>query len=75
MKHFIGTFYSQELQKVRLKYLPIEKKIKRRVRKKQDTKYFMKYRGYPNIINQWLPANNLLSLSDTQFCQSCHLAR
>ncbi|XP_035225456.1 uncharacterized protein LOC118197988 [Stegodyphus dumicola] len=57
-----GTFYAQELQKVRLKdQYRIEKILKKRMRKKQ-TEYFVKYRGYPDKFNQWIPASNLLSI-------------
>ncbi|XP_035204745.1 uncharacterized protein LOC118179691 [Stegodyphus dumicola] len=57
-----GTFYAQELQKVRLKEeYRIEKILKKRMRKKQ-TEYFVKYRGYPDKFNQWIPASNLLSI-------------
>ncbi|XP_035229671.1 uncharacterized protein LOC118201641 [Stegodyphus dumicola] len=57
-----GTFYAQELQKVRLKEeYRIEKILKKRIHKNQ-TEYFVKYRGYPDKFNQWIPASNLLSI-------------
>lgn len=58
----LGTFYPQELQKVRMKEeYRIEKILKKRTRKKQ-TEYFVKYSGYPDKFNQWIPASDLLSL-------------
>ncbi|XP_054711451.1 uncharacterized protein LOC129221040 [Uloborus diversus] len=57
-----GTFYSQELQKVKLKEdYTIEKILKKRVRKNK-TEYFVKFRGYPEKFNQWITASNLSSL-------------
>lgn len=58
----LGTFYPQELQKVRLKEeYKIEKILKKRMRKKQ-TEYFVKYKGYPNKFNEWIPVSHLLTL-------------
>jgi len=57
-----GTFYPQELQKVTMKgTYRIEKVLKKRTRKKK-TEYFVKYRGYPNKFNQWIPSSNLSSI-------------
>lgn len=57
-----GSFYAQELQKVRLKdEYPIEKVLKKRV-DKNNTEYYVKFRGYPEKFNQWIPASNLLTL-------------
>jgi hypothetical protein len=58
----LGTFYPQELQKVRLKEeYRIEKILKKRMRKKQ-IEYLVKYKGYPIKFNEWIPSSHLLSL-------------
>lgn len=57
-----GTFYAEELQKVRAKQeYTIEKILKKRTNK-GATEYFIKYRGYPQKFNQWIPASNLMRL-------------
>lgn len=55
----LGTFYPQQIQKVKLKETyPIEKIINKRY-KKGDIEYFVKYRGYPDKFNQWIPSSSL----------------
>ncbi|KAF8795493.1 putative uncharacterized transposon-derived like protein [Argiope bruennichi] len=50
-----GTFYEQELQKViDSGFYPVEKILKTRTRKGQ-LEYFVKFRGYPEKFNTWLP--------------------
>lgn len=57
-----GTFYAQELQKVRPKEeFLIEKIMKKRTRKGQ-LEYYVKYRGYPDKFNQWIPSSNLFNV-------------
>lgn len=57
-----GTFYAQELQKVRLKEeFTVEKIIKKRTRKGR-LEYFIKYSGYPDKFNQWIPSTQLFSI-------------
>jgi hypothetical protein len=57
-----GTFYAQELQKVSVKEeFTVEKILKKRTRKGQ-VEYFVKYRGYPNKFNQWIPSSNVFAL-------------
>lgn len=54
-----GTFYPQELQKVKIKdVFPIDKIIKKRF-KKGHVEYYVKYRGYPEKFNQWIPSTSL----------------
>ncbi|CAL1300469.1 unnamed protein product [Larinioides sclopetarius] len=58
----LGTFYLQELQKVKLKEtFPVEKILKKRTKKKR-LEYFVKFKGYPNKFNQWIPASSISSL-------------
>lgn len=58
----LGTFYAQELQKVKPKSeFPVERVISKRSRK-GHLEYLVKYKGYPQKFNQWLPASNLFSL-------------
>lgn len=57
-----GTFYPQELQKVKMKdTYTIEKILKKRTRKRR-MEYFVKFKGYPNKFNQWIPSSDLSSL-------------
>lgn len=57
-----GTFYLQELQKVKMKEtFKIEKILEKRIRKKR-VEYFVKFKGYPNKFNQWIPSSDLSSL-------------
>ena len=58
----LGTFYKYELQKVKMKEdFPIEKILKKRTRKKR-LEYFVKYRGYSEKFNQWVPGSHLSNL-------------
>ncbi|GBO25915.1 Putative uncharacterized transposon-derived protein F54H12.3 [Araneus ventricosus] len=58
----LGTFYLQELQKVKLKEsFPFEKILKKRTKKKR-LEYFVKFKGYPNKFNQWIPASNISAI-------------
>ncbi|GBO36397.1 Putative uncharacterized transposon-derived protein F54H12.3 [Araneus ventricosus] len=58
----LGTFYLQELQKVKLKEsFPVEKILKKRTKKKRF-QYFVKFKGYPNKFNQWIPASNISAI-------------
>ena len=56
-----GTFYEQELQKVRKTdddYYRVEKILKTRMRNKRK-EYFVKFLGYPEKFSSWLPAENV----------------
>ncbi|GBO34007.1 hypothetical protein AVEN_90468-1 [Araneus ventricosus] len=58
----LGTFYLQELQKVKLKEsFPVEKILKKRTKKKR-LEYFVKFKGYPNKFNQWITASNISAI-------------
>ena len=60
-----GTFYEQELQKV-IKtdsdYYRVEKVIKSRMRNKQK-EYFVKWMGYPDDFNSWVPTSSVKNIS------------
>ena len=58
-----GVFYEQELQKVQKEddVYQIEKVIKKRT-VKGKTEYFVKWRGYPDKFNSWVPASSVQSL-------------
>lgn len=57
-----GTFYSQELQRVEGKdEFPVEKVLKKR-RRKRTVEYFVKFKGYPEKFNAWIPASSMISL-------------
>lgn len=54
-----GSFYPQEIQKVKLKdTFPIEKIMKKRY-KKGHMEYYVKYQGYSEKFNQWIPSTSL----------------
>ena len=56
----IGSFYSQELQKVGTKEeYRIEKIIKTRLRKGKRKEFFVKWLGYPDSFNSWIPQSYL----------------
>lgn len=52
-----STFYLQKLQRLKNEY-SIEKILKKHVKNLQ-TEYFVKYKGYPNKFNEWIPTSNL----------------
>lgn len=57
-----GTFYAQELQKVKPKTeYEVEKILKKRTKRGQ-LEYFVTYKGYPKKFNQWIPSVNLHAL-------------
>ncbi len=56
-----GTFYREELQKVKLpSTFKIEKVLKRRGKNK-NRELFVKWEGYPNSFNSWIKASELHS--------------
>ena len=59
-----GTFYLQELQRVKpVDSYPIDKICKKRKRRGQ-VEYFVKFKGYPNKFNTWIPSHDLYKLGD-----------
>ena len=59
-----GVFYKQELQKVQKEdeLYQIETVIKKRKLKGKEQEYFVKWRGYPDKFNSWVPASSVESL-------------
>ena len=55
-----GTFYEQELQKTKQNVFRIEKILRRRINKKTGNReVYVKWKGYSNNFNQWIPANDI----------------
>ena len=60
-----GTFYEQELQKTTQEIYRIEKVLKRRTTKKDKVKeIYVKWRGYSNAFNSWIPLSDLHTNND-----------
>ena len=59
-----GVFYEPELQKVEKEddVYQIEKILKRRKLKGRVAEVFVKWRGYPDKFNSWIPANQVQKL-------------
>ena len=58
-----GSFYSSELQAVDVSdnIWPIEKIVSTRTRGGK-TEYLVKFKGYPNEVNSWIPQEDLFDL-------------
>lgn len=57
-----GTFYAEELQKVRPKdEFTVEKILKKRTRNKR-LEYLVNFKGYPAKFNQWVSSTDLIAL-------------
>ena len=55
-----GTFYEEELQKTKQESLfRIEKVLRRRTRKDGVKEVYVKWKGYNNIFNQWIPETDI----------------
>lgn len=55
-----GTFYTQELQKVKLKNTFKIEKILKRKKTKSGEQYFVKWEGYPEKFNSWILKKDLI---------------
>lgn len=56
----LGTFYENELQKVdKPNTYKVEKVLKRK-KVRGETKYYVKWLGYPESFNQWINQNDLV---------------
>ena len=53
-----GAFYESELTKIDLELFDIERVLKRRTRRGVP-QVFVKWRGYNNVFNSWIPAADL----------------
>ncbi len=57
-----GTFYAEELQKVKKSdHFPIDKILKKR-KKKDKLEYLVTFKGYPSKFNSWIPSTDLVSI-------------
>lgn len=56
-----GTFYKQELQPVKPEVHRIDKILKTRTRRKKR-EYFVKWTGYPDSANSWVPKDMMIDL-------------
>lgn len=56
-----GAFYESELTKIDLELFDVERVLKRR-RKKGVEQVLVKWRGYNNIFNSWIPATDLQNI-------------
>ena len=59
-----GTFYQQELQKSSQEEFRIEKVIKKRRTKSGEKEAYVKWKGYSNDFNSWIPESDLRRLRD-----------
>ena len=54
-----GTFYEQELQKTKQEIYRIEKVVKKRKRNDGTQEVYVKWKGYNNNFNSWIPIEDL----------------
>ena len=54
-----GTFYEPELQKSKQTIYRIERVLKRKTTKKGQTQVYVKWKGYDNTFNSWIPLGDL----------------
>ena len=54
-----GTFYEQELQKSKQAVFRIEKVLKRRTKRSGQKEIYVKWKGYTNTFNSWIPLDNV----------------
>ena len=54
-----GTFYEQELQKTTQEIYRIEKVLKKRTTRDGVKEVYVKWRGYSNAFNSWIPLSGL----------------
>ena len=54
-----GTFYEPELQKTKQEIHRIEKVLRRRTRKDGVKEVYVKWKGYNEIFNQWIPKSDI----------------
>jgi hypothetical protein len=60
-----GTFYEQELQRVNKTdsdFYRVEEVLRSRMRNKRK-EYFVKWMGYPDKFNYWVPAESVKKLN------------
>ena len=54
-----GTFYEEELQKTKQEIHRIEKVLRRRTRKDGVREVFVRWKGYNDTFNQWIPETDI----------------
>ena len=54
-----GTFYEPELQKTKQEIHRIEKVLRRRTRKDGVNDVYVKWKGYNEKFNQWIPESDI----------------
>ena len=57
-----GTFYEEELQKSSQTIYRVEKVLKRRSGKDGQKQVYVKWKGYNNTFNSWIPAEDIQQL-------------
>ena len=57
-----GSFYEPELQKSSQEVYRIEKVIRKRTRKEGEKEALVKWKGYGNKFNSWVPLSELKRL-------------
>ena len=60
--HIEGSFYEAELQKTAQDIYRIEKVIKKRSTKDGNEEALVKWKGYDNKFNSWIPLSELQRL-------------
>ena len=51
-----GSFYNEQLQKTNQEIYRVEKVLRKRSKKDGTQEFFVRWAGYPDKFNQWLPA-------------------
>ena len=54
-----GAFYEQELQKSKQAVFRIERVLKKRTRRNGQKEIYVKWKGYTNTFNSWIPINDV----------------
>ena len=54
-----GSFYEQELQKSKQTIFRIEKVLKKRTKSNGQKEIYVKWKGYTNAFNSWIPIGNI----------------
>ena len=58
-KEIQGTFYESELQKTKQEIYRIEKVLKKCTKSNRVKEVYVKWRGYSNDFNSWIPLTGL----------------
>lgn len=59
-ERIFGSYYRQELQKVKMPTEFLIEKILQEQKVGKKTRYFVKYKGYPNKFNEWIDSSQLV---------------